>query len=227
MLTTGTPAAYFSPTIIAGLGFSPIRTQLFSVAPYAVTFVWCMLIAFLSDFTKHRFLFIIGSLLVAIGGTGALVATDSTQTWTQYGLLFLFVMGTYGSISVMVCWFTMNLGGHHRRAVGTAWQIACGQIGGIVAVYAFLKKDAPDYVPGYSISLAFAILGMLCATTYAYGCWSQNRAREKAMIGRGVQEQQAESSGSLGDNVDPEDRDRREKEKAEAGDMAPEYRYML
>lgn len=27
----------------------------------------------------------------------------------------------------------MNLGGHHRRAVGTAWQIGFGNIGGIIA----------------------------------------------------------------------------------------------
>jgi hypothetical protein len=24
---------------------------------------------------------------------------------------------------ITICWFNMNLGGHHRRAIGSAWQI--------------------------------------------------------------------------------------------------------
>ncbi len=47
-----------------------------------------------------------------------------TNTAAEYGALFLVVTGTYSAMPVIVCWFTMNLGGHHRRAVGTAWQIS-------------------------------------------------------------------------------------------------------
>ena len=52
---------------------------------------------------------------------------------------------------IVVCWFNMNLGGHHRRSVGSAWQVGFGNIGGIIAVFAFVAADAPLYVKGYSI----------------------------------------------------------------------------
>ena len=32
-------------------------------------------------------------------------------------------MGAYTAMPIVVCWFNLNLGGHHRRAVGSGWQI--------------------------------------------------------------------------------------------------------
>lgn len=99
----------------------------------------------------------------------------------------------------------MNLGGHHRRAVGSAWQIGFGNIGGIIAVFAFLSKDAPYYLTGYSICLAFTTLSILACISYLIGCMVANRHREKAAIDVGLTEY----------------------EKTELGDMSPDYRYML
>lgn len=99
----------------------------------------------------------------------------------------------------------MNLGGHHRRSIGSAWQVGFGNIGGIIAVFAFLKKDAPKYIPGYSISIAFVILSGLACLVYAIGCWSANKHRDRTA---------AESSLT-------------EDEKMELGDMSPDYRYLL
>lgn len=48
----------------------------------------------------------------------------------QYAALFLITCGTYSAMPIIVCWFTMNLGGHHRRAVGSGWIIGFGNIGG-------------------------------------------------------------------------------------------------
>ena len=114
-------------------------------------------------------------------------------------------MGTYSALPVIVCWFNMNLGGHHRRAVGTAWQIGFGNIGGIIATYAFQMKDAPLYKPGYSICIAFACLSALSSVTYAVSLLWQNRSRDKALT-------------DLGQT----DYDRTEK-----GDLSQDYRYLL
>ena len=65
----------------------------------------------------------------------------------EYGALFLVTSGAYSAMPVIVCWFAMNLGGHHRRSVGSAWQIGFGNIGGIIATYSFLAKDAPFLEP--------------------------------------------------------------------------------
>ena len=99
----------------------------------------------------------------------------------------------------------MNLGGHHRRSVGTAWQVGFGNIGGIIAVYAFLSKDAPKYITGYSICLSFCCLSILACTAYFFACLFQNRQRDKAVTNSSLTEY----------------------EKTEMGDMSPDYRYLL
>ncbi|KAI9880282.1 MAG: hypothetical protein M1830_004401 [Pleopsidium flavum] len=139
--------SFFSPSIIRSYGFSPISTQLHSVPPWAIAFAFAMLIAYLSDKTRHRFLFTLIPISVAIAGF-AILLTVHHRPNLQYAALFLVAMGCYSAMPVIVCWFNLNLGGHHRRAVGTAWQVGFGNIGGIIATYAFQAKDAPQYKRG-------------------------------------------------------------------------------
>lgn len=99
----------------------------------------------------------------------------------------------------------MNLGGHHRRAVGSAWQIGFGNIGGIIATNSFQKSDAPNfYHMGYSICLAFICLSAASYILYFVACITQNRHRD--------------TTRDVGIS---------EYEKTELGDMSPDYRYML
>jgi hypothetical protein len=81
-----------------------------------------MVVAVFSDWAKHRFLFIIGAICIAISGFAILLNVHDNLE-VQYAALFLIVMGTYSAMPVIVCWFNMNLGGYHRRAIGSAWQI--------------------------------------------------------------------------------------------------------
>lgn len=121
--------AYFAPTIIKSYGYSAIGTQLHSVPPWAAAFGLSMLVAVLSDRLRHRFLFTILPICIAIAGF-AILMVEHHDHKLEYGALFLITSGTYSAMPVIVCWFTMNLGGHHRRAVGTGWIIGFGNIGG-------------------------------------------------------------------------------------------------
>lgn len=125
--------AYFAPLIIKTYGYSPIQTQLHSVPPWAAAFGLSMVIAYLSDRTRHRFAFAILPICISIAGFAILLGAYG-HTNVSYGALHLITSGTYSAMPIIVCWFTMNLGGHHRRAVGTGWQIGFGNIGGIIAV---------------------------------------------------------------------------------------------
>ena len=196
--------AFFAPTIIRTYGYSPIQTQLHSVPPWACSFVFALIIAYFSDLVKHRFLFTLVTTAIAIAGFAILLSTHNNRH-LEYGALFLVTMGTYSALPVIVCWFNLNLGGHHRRAVGTAWQVGFGNIGGIIATYAFLAKDSPEFKPGYSICISFACLSALSCAIYAISLIWQNRSRDR----------QGKNLG-LG-----------ESEKVEMGDLSPDYRYML
>ena len=99
--------AYFSPTIIKSFGYSAIRTQLLSVPPWACSFVFSMIIATCSDLTKHRFLFVLLPLLVALAGFSTLLGVRGNNH-VEYGALFLAVSGVYSAMPVIVCWFNSN-----------------------------------------------------------------------------------------------------------------------
>jgi MFS family permease len=180
--------AYFAPSIISGLGYGPIETQLRSVPPWVVAFGFGMIIAFASDYAKHRFLFTIFPICVSIAGFGILLNVHDNVP-VQYAALFLIAMGTYAAMPVIVCWFNMNLGGHHRRAIGTAWQVGFGNIGGIIATYSFLAEDsATFYHKGYSICIGFICLSAAACCVYAVGIWEANRRRNRTPVDVGLTE---------------------------------------
>ncbi|KAJ5601239.1 hypothetical protein N7510_010773 [Penicillium lagena] len=195
--------AYFSPTIIESYGYSPLQTQLHSVPPLAVAFFLSLGIAYVSDRLRHRYLFVIFNLLIAIAGVAILLNKHYSMK-LEYGALFLVVFGPYCGMPVALCWFTMNLGGHRRRAIGTALQLGFGEIAGIVSTFLFLSKDAPYYHTGYSVAISFFTLAGFWATCYFLACWSQNRKRDQLM---------AQGSGEARVTGD--------------GDLDVSYRYML
>ena len=212
--------AFFAPGIIKTYGYSQIgyvsppyrsitkltchhRTQLHSVPPWAAAWGFSMIVAYFSDLFKHRFLFVLIPTAIAIAGFAILITTHDNHH-LEYGALFMVTSGVYAAMPVIVCWFTMNLGGHHRRAVGTAWQIGFGNIGGIIATYSFLAKDAPKYTQGYGICLGFICLSLLSCVAYFVAIVVQNRNRDKTP-----------------------DVGLTEYEKTELGDMSSDYRYQL
>lgn len=197
--------AFFAPGIIRSYGYTPIGTQLHSVPPWACAFAFAMVIAFISDRLKHRFAFTLIPISVVITGFAILLRVH-TNIHARYAALFLVAMGTYSAMPVIVCWFNLNLGGHRRRAVGSAWQIGFGNIGGIIATYAFLDKDLPFYKPGYSICISFVCLSAASCVAYFVAVWTANRKRRDGL----------EKTVGLSDS-----------EKEELGDLSPNYRYLL
>ncbi|KAE8385610.1 putative MFS transporter [Aspergillus alliaceus] len=157
-----------------------IKTQLYSIPPWAAAWGFSMVVAVLSDKTRHRFAFTIGPMLIALAGFGILLNVHGqAHRNVQYGALFMVTSGCYSAMPVIVCWFAMNLAGHRRRSVGTAWQIGFGNIGGIISTYSFLKKDAPEYRPGYIISISFLGFSAACCIAYFAAIWYENRRRDQ------------------------------------------------
>ncbi|CAI7569993.1 unnamed protein product [Penicillium glandicola] len=196
--------AYFAPTIISTYGYGTIKTQLYSIPPWAAAFGFSMVVAYCSDKLRHRFVFTLIPMAVAIVGF-IMLLTIHNHTSAQYGALFLLTSGCYSAMPVIVCWFAMNLGGHHRRSVGTAWQVGFGNIGGIIATYSFVQKNGvTDYRTGYIICLSFICLAVLACVTYMVALRFENKKRDRAAV----------DPATI-----PED------EEEYLGDLAPTYRY--
>ncbi|TCD62573.1 hypothetical protein EIP91_006723 [Steccherinum ochraceum] len=198
-----TPAygyAYFAPTIIQSLGHSAIQSQLLSVPPWVCAFVLAISIAVFSDRLRHRFLFAVVPMALALAGFSALVATGEggNERNLKYGALYLAACGTFSAMPVVLCWFTTNLAGHRRRAIAIAWQVGFGNVGGIVSAYAFLAQDAPRYITGYSLCIAFVCVSALASCIYLVGCiWENRRRSRNAPFSDGLSVQEKESMGDL------------------------------
>jgi len=107
LIVPGYCIAFFAPTIIHSLGFSAVKTQLYSVPPAAAAFVLNIVVAILSDHYKRRYIFIIPSLLVsAIGVTILLNVHEGVGV--RYGALFLVAIGMATATPIIVCWYSAN-----------------------------------------------------------------------------------------------------------------------
>ena len=104
-----------------------------------------MLSATASDWLRMRYVFVLATTAVSLAGFVILLVVHDNRH-LQYGALFLAAMGTYSAMPIIVCWFATNceqtifhslhiklknrclatVGGHHRRAVGTACQVGFG-----------------------------------------------------------------------------------------------------
>lgn len=158
-----------------------------------------MIVAFCSDRLKHRFAFAVITVCVAIAGFAMLFSIHGKEhRHAEYGALFLVTCGSYSAMPVIVCWFAMNLGGHHRRSVGTAWQVGFGNIGGIIATYCFLSSEAPYYKIGFTICISWCCLSIAACCLYFAAIWFENRKRDRAAIDpSAVSEEQEEYEGDL------------------------------
>lgn len=213
----GYMGTYFASVMVERFGVhSRIEIQPHTAPVWIVAIVMTIAVGYISDKTRHRFIVILVCAIVSVAGYYA-VFNVNDNVHIQYGALFLALSGmasvvpgrrAYGQVIwsltqlVEVCWNTMNLGGHRRRAIGTAWQIGFGNFGAIIVTYALRDKGSP--VPVLACIASCCVCVVFCAW-YAGYCWRQNRGRRARGWGREYTEE----------------------EKARLGDLSPGYRLMI
>ncbi|CAK7894633.1 high-affinity nicotinic acid transporter [[Candida] anglica] len=168
--------AYFAAIIIKQMGYTDVSAQAHSVYPWLAAFGVGNIVSFISDRFKMRLPFALGMSCMAIAGLAMVLA--SKVSTTRYAGCFLTATGLYTAMPLLVCWTSLNFGGHVRKSVGTAWQIGFGNIGGIIATFVFLAKDAPIYKPGLSVCLAFVCFSMLMMVTYFFSVYRLNKVKK-------------------------------------------------
>ena len=168
--------AYFIPTILSSYGYTPLDAQLHSIPPWAAAFGFSMILAFLSDRSGRRAPFAFFSFAIALIGVTTLFCLHHNKH-AQYAAVCLYAMGVFGTVPIIICWFVMNLEGHRNRAVGTAWQIAFGNIAGMVSTFSFPDKYKPRYALGYSLGIGLLCMSIVATAAYLYICIQESRKR--------------------------------------------------
>lgn len=163
----------FTPIIISGFGHSNTKTQLMAVPVFIVGTIFGILQSFACSRVGLRSPFLIFNFIcMAIGYTICIAFDVRTHTSAVYAALFVISLGAYPAFPVVVIWFSNNLSGAYKRAVGMAFQISFGQLATVYASNFYREKDFPQFTLGHSLELGFILVGLLfviiCLSGYSY-----------------------------------------------------------
>ncbi|KAF8891690.1 major facilitator superfamily domain-containing protein [Infundibulicybe gibba] len=168
---------YFTPSIVQGLGYSPIRTQLMTVGPYAFAFVLTNVASFLADRYRCRgFVAIFCAVCCTVGFTMFLVSNSKS---VLYGSLFLTIGGINCSSPALGAWVANNVAPHVRRATALAALAMITNVGGIFSTWLMgFISPGPRYTSATITLLTFSVvMGLFIAMNLFY-LYKQNKRKE-------------------------------------------------
>ncbi|GLI79471.1 hypothetical protein PoHVEF18_007807 [Penicillium ochrochloron] len=170
----------FLPVIIKRLGYSTVKTNLYTVAPNVSGAAMLLILAFCSDWTRWRFPFIALGFLFTFIGFIIYAAIDVTHELSvAYFATFMMVWGTSAPSVLLDAWYNNNIANEGRRVVLTSIAVPVANLMGVVSSNIFRNQDAPKYFPALITTAAFGGTGILL--TLALGLWMMfdNKKRDQ------------------------------------------------
>ena len=143
-----------------------MRTQLYSVIPYACATVTLVAVNTISDRVNRKGLFLIGCLAVVALGYVILIAVESVHA--RIFATCLVASGVYPSVILLVSWLGINTAGYTKRATTWAGCEILAQCLSIAGTHIY--TDPPRYVKGHSIMLGMIVISLsaACANLSAF-----------------------------------------------------------
>ncbi|KAK7203381.1 major facilitator superfamily domain-containing protein [Myxozyma melibiosi] len=171
----------FLPQIVERLGYSTVKTNLYTVAPNISGAVVLLLLAFMSDKYRLRSPFIaIGFLLPVLGFIIYLAISDvNAHLNVAYFACFLMTAGIAAPSVLLSTWFSNNIPSEGQRAALTGVGVPLANLMGLVSANVFREQDRPRYVLALTVTAAFGVLGVVVSS--AMGAWMKydNNRRDR------------------------------------------------
>ncbi|KAJ5749011.1 uncharacterized protein N7511_010707 [Penicillium nucicola] len=194
----------FLPSIIKDLGYKSSTAQLLTVPIYITAAVIAVVAAWFSDRRKQRSPVILFYMaMIAAGFIIVLASTGRGVPGVVYFGVFVAVIGIYPAFPGNVTWLSVNMAGDYKRAAGMAIHIGVGNLAGAMSSNFYRSQDAPKYILGHALELAFVVVGMLAVVALRLSYQRINSKRD-----------------AMDPSEYPEDPD-------SLGDRSPLFRYML
>ncbi|KAK9493238.1 major facilitator superfamily domain-containing protein [Lipomyces doorenjongii] len=161
----------FLPQIVERLGYSTIKTNLYTVAPNATGALVLLILAFASDRYRLRFPFIaIGFALPVIGFISYMSVTDvAAHVNEAYFACFLMTAGTAAPSVLLSTWFSNNIPSEGQRAALTGVGVPLANLMGLVSSNIFRDQDKPQYVLALVVTAGFGAVGAIVSALI--GMW--------------------------------------------------------
>ncbi|KAJ6144594.1 hypothetical protein N7470_008489 [Penicillium chermesinum] len=199
VITFTYPVAYatsmnFFPLIVGRLGFSTVKTNLWTVAPNLVGALVLLCVAKSSDFCRERTFHIIFSLTISLVGMVILAAIDVLDHKAiAYFACFLMAAGSYIPSCLVHAWHNNNEVHENARAANSGLFVGLGNLAGILSAATFRTQYAPKYIPTL---VATCCCNVVCIIFVAgLGSWMrmENHRRDRAQ-GLRLREHQVDTS---------------------------------
>ncbi|KAF1961134.1 MFS general substrate transporter [Byssothecium circinans] len=154
------------PSITKSMGFSNTNAQLLTVPPYVAGAISAIVFSKLSDRFYWRLPFVAIPLAFIFIGYGVVLSFDGNlggNIGASFFAIILTCIGIYPVQPAGSSWAANNLAPSSRRAIGVAFNICVGNIGGVIGSYMYLESEKPKYYTGFGLSCAFGASGFLIA----------------------------------------------------------------
>lgn len=170
----------FLPSIIRELGYSSSTAQLLTVPIYITAAVLAIAVAWFSDRTGQRSPYIFTSMCVIAVGFIICIAASAHGgvPGVVYAGIFIAVLGIYPAFPGNITWLSNNLAGSYKRSAGMAIHIGAGNLAGAMASSFYRSKDAPHYILGHALELAFVGVGLCAVVALRWNYTRINKIRE-------------------------------------------------
>ncbi|KAJ7706216.1 MFS general substrate transporter [Mycena rosella] len=183
-LSLGVPLASvnnFLPQIIASLDYSPVKTNLYTVAPNVVGTVALLLLTFSSDYFRERSIRECIPLATTIVGFIILGTIDVlANLHVAYFACFLLTMGAFAPSVLVASWYSNNTNQESRRAVVAAVMVAFANAAGLISTNVFRAQDEPKYIPALATSAGFGGLCLILVAGTGFWMRVDNANRNRA-----------------------------------------------
>ena len=184
------------PTIIKQLGYTAAQAQLLTVPPYAVAFILTIVVAVISERTRLRAPFIIGSSAVACIGYIILLAQVSSRPGVAYLGTFFAAGGIYPAVAIVLSWPANNVSGQTKRCIANAMQISIGNLGAVIGTQLYRTETSPRYFLGHGFALGYLVANICVVAVTLWVLKRENAAKEAERESRGLKHWNVSNSGS-------------------------------
>ncbi|KAJ6107092.1 hypothetical protein N7523_008415 [Penicillium sp. IBT 18751x] len=168
----------FLPTILKGMGYNSLMSNVLTVPVYIWAAVIFISVAFCSDrYSKFASFIFVANIFGVIGYILLLVVEN---TAVKYFATYLIGITTYTGVGLNVAWLNVNIAPQYRRALEIGLQQTMGNCAGIVAGQIY--RQSP-YVLGNAFSLGALVIAQVAVTCYGLYLRRENKIKEQIISG--------------------------------------------
>ena len=143
----------FLPVIVKQLGYSTVKSNLYTVAPNVTGAVMLLILAFASDHTRLRFPFVALGFAFTCIGFIIFAAVDHSNLTVSYFACFMMTWGTSAPSVILDTWFNNNIADENKRMMLTTVGVPVANLMGVVRYVSFFTLLTPPIL-SYSLQLS-------------------------------------------------------------------------